>query len=121
MFAVIALQILLVTDVLICTQQIGMVIVGFLMILRWFVIMDYLAHSIDKLSNSVLLHVLAELYIGYPVWAFLLRRWLRHDISPLLSLQVPFCLLLLFYTSPFWPECPIGISIAPSRPAVIKS
>ncbi len=77
MVAVIVLQILLVTGVLPFAQQIGMVIVGFLMVLGWFVIMGYLVRSTDKLPNSMLLHVLAGLLIGYPIWAFLLWRRLR--------------------------------------------
>ena len=74
MAAVIVLQILLVTGVLPFAQQIGMVIVGFLVVLGWFVTIWYLGRSDGKLPSSMLLHVLAGLYFGYPVWAFSLGR-----------------------------------------------
>ena len=77
MLAVIVLQILLVTGLLPFAQQIGMVIVGFLVVLGWFVIMGYLGRSTNKLPNSMLSHILAGLYFGYPVWAFSLGRRLR--------------------------------------------
>ncbi len=77
MLAVIALQILLVTGVLPFAQQIGMVIVGFLVVLAWFVITGYLGRSTGRMPKSMFLNVLAGLYIGYPVWAFLLGRRLR--------------------------------------------
>ena len=76
-FAVIVLQILLVTGVLLFEQQVGMVIVGSLVVLAWFVITGHLGRSTGKLPNSMLLHVLAGLYFGYPVWAFSLGRRLR--------------------------------------------
>ena len=77
MVAAIVLQTLLVTGVLSFTQQVGMVIIAFMVILAWFVINGYLGRSSDKLPNSMILHVLAGLYIGYPVWAFSLGRRLR--------------------------------------------
>ena len=77
MVAAIVLQVLLVTGVLSFTQQVGMVIIAFMVILAWFVLNGYLGRSTDKLPNSMLLHVLAGLYIGYPVWAFSLGRRLR--------------------------------------------
>ncbi len=77
MLAVIVLQILLVTSVLTFAQQFGMVVVGFLVVLGWLVIIGYLGRSTDKLPNSMLLYVLAGLYIGYPFWAFSLGRRLR--------------------------------------------
>ena len=77
MVAVIVLQILLVAGVLPFAQQIGMVSVGFLVVLGWFMIIWYLGRSTGKLPSSMLLHVLAGLYFGYPVWAFSLGRRLR--------------------------------------------
>ena len=77
MAAVIVLQILLVAGVLSFSQQVGMVIVAFMVILAWFVITGYLGRSTNILPNSMLLHVLAGLYFGYPVWAFSLARRLR--------------------------------------------
>ena len=77
MVAAIVLQVLLVTGVLSFTQQVGMVITAFMVILAWFVLNGYLGRSTNKLPNSMLLHVLAGLYFGYPVWAFSLGRRLR--------------------------------------------
>ncbi len=77
MIALIVLQTLLVVDVLPFTEQIGMVIVGFLVVLAWFVMLRYLGRSTNKLPKSMLLHVLAGLYFGYPFWAFSLARRLQ--------------------------------------------
>lgn len=77
MLAVIILQILLVTGVVPFSVQILPVIVAFLVVLIWFIIVGYLGRSTEMLPKSMLLHVLAGLYIGYPIWAFLLGRRLR--------------------------------------------
>ena len=77
MFAAVVLQVLLVTDVLSFAQQIGMVIPAFMVVMAWFVINGYLGRSTNKLPKGMLLHVLAGLYFGYPVWAFSLGRRLR--------------------------------------------
>lgn len=77
MLAVIILQVLLVTGVVPFAIQIIPVVIGFLVVLVWFIMIGYLAHSTDKLPNSMLLHILAGLYIGYPIWAFSVGRRLR--------------------------------------------
>ena len=78
MVGAIILQVLLVAGVLSFSQQVGMVIVAFMAILVWFVVIGYLTRSTNRLPNNMLLHVLAGLYFGYPVWAFSLgRRLLR--------------------------------------------
>lgn len=77
MLAVIALQILLVTGVLPFANQILPVVVAFLVVLAWFVLIGYIGRSTDKLPNSMLLHVVAGLYIGYPIWAYSVGRRLR--------------------------------------------
>ncbi len=83
MLAVIILQLLLVVGVLTFSQQIAMVIPAFLVILAWFVINAYLGRSIDVLPHSMLLNVLAGLYIGYPVWGYLVgRRLLSSNRNP---------------------------------------
>ncbi len=74
MLLVIVLQLMLVTDVLTFGQQIGFVLIGFMMVLSWFVIIAKLGRSTDKTPNSMVLHVFAGLYFGYPVWAFSLAR-----------------------------------------------
>ena len=77
MLAVIVLQILLVADVLSFGEQVGMVIVAFMVILAWFVITGNLGRSNDRVPKGTVLHVLAGLYFGYPVWAFSVGRRLR--------------------------------------------
>lgn len=83
MLAVIILQILLVVGILTFNQQIGMVLPAFLVILAWFVINAYLGRSIDVLPHSMLLNILAGLFIGYPVWGYLVGRrllsWKRNS------------------------------------------
>ena len=61
MVAAIVLQVLLVTGVLSFTQQVGMVIVAFMVILAWFVLNGYLGRSTNNLPNSMLLHLLPAL------------------------------------------------------------
>lgn len=77
MLAVIILQIVLVAGLMAFSVQIGLVVIAFLVVLVWFIIVGYLGRSTEKLPKSMLLHVLAGLYIGYPIWAFSLGRRLR--------------------------------------------
>ena len=77
MLGVIALQLLFIIGMLAYEQYIVMVSAGFLVVLAWFVMLRYLGRSTDKLPKSMLLHVLAGLYFGYPFWAFSLARRLR--------------------------------------------
>ena len=77
MIAVIVLQALLVAGVLSFEQQVGMVIPGFLVVLAWFVMVSHFGTPTDALPKSMLLHVAAGLYFGYPFWAFSLERRLR--------------------------------------------
>jgi hypothetical protein len=74
MLGVIILQFLLVIDALPFSQQIIMVVPAFLVVLAWFVINAYLGRSTNLLPNSMLLTVLAGLYIGYPFWGYSLGR-----------------------------------------------
>jgi hypothetical protein len=74
MLAVIVLQVLLVAGVIPFQQQIGMVIVAFLVVTAWFVIVTVLGRSSGVLPASIPLAVLAGLVFGYPVWAYLLGR-----------------------------------------------
>lgn len=77
MVAVIVLQFLLVVGVLPFANQIVPVLIAFLIVLVWFVINGYLARFTDSLPNSMIFHVLAWLYVGYPFWAFSVGRRLR--------------------------------------------
>ena len=71
MLAAIVLQVLLVAGVLSFSQQVGMVIAAFMVILAWFVIVGYLGRSTNELPNSMLLQVLAGLYIWLSGLGFL--------------------------------------------------
>ena len=77
MLAVIILQILLVSGVMPFSVQIVPVVISFLVVLAWFIIVGILGRSTEKLPKGMLLHVLAGLYVGYPIWAFSLGRRLR--------------------------------------------
>jgi len=77
MLAVIILQLLLVTDILPFASQIVPVVVAFLVVLVWFIINGLPGRSSEKMPGGMLLHVLAGLYIGYPIWAFSGGRRLR--------------------------------------------
>ena len=77
MLAVIILQLLLVTDILPFANQIVPIVVAFLVVLVWFIVNGFLGRTSEKLPGGMLLHVLAGLYIGYPIWAFSVGRRLR--------------------------------------------
>ncbi len=77
MLAVVILQILLVTDILPFANQIVPVVLAFLLVLVWFIVNGFSGRTSEKLPSSMLLHVLAGLYIGYPFWAFSVGRRLR--------------------------------------------
>ena len=77
LLAVIVLQLLFITDVLPYAQYIVLVSAGFLVVPGWFLIVRLLGQSTDVLPRSILLHILAGLYVGYPFWAFSLARRLR--------------------------------------------
>jgi hypothetical protein len=74
MLGVIILQFLLVIDALPFSQQIIMVVPAFLVVLAWFVMNAHLGRSSNLVPNSMLLTVLAGLYIGYPLWGYSLGR-----------------------------------------------
>ena len=75
--AVIVLQLLFVSGALLYAQYVVLVSAGFLMVLAWFLMVRPLSQSTGVLSRSILLHILAGLYVGYPFWAFSLGRRLR--------------------------------------------
>lgn len=74
MLAVIILQALLVVSALPFNRQVWLVIPAFLVVLVWFVLVEKLGRRSERLPKGILLHVLAGLYIGYPLWAFSLGR-----------------------------------------------
>lgn len=74
--AIVVLQSLLVLGALRFEQEIGPVLVAFLVLAVWFVLTGYLGSSSGLLPNGVRMGVLPVTYIGYPIWAFWLGRHL---------------------------------------------
>jgi hypothetical protein len=74
--AVIVLQAMLVAGMLPFSQQIKLVIPAFLVALVWFVMTGVMGRAAVQMPGSLPLDVLAGLYVGYPIWAFKLGRWL---------------------------------------------
>ncbi len=78
MAAVILLQMLLVLDVISFAVQIGFVLVGFIIVLAWFLLNRSLSQEAEDTSSLVpqnkTLTILAGLVFGYPVWAYQFGR-----------------------------------------------
>lgn len=89
MLAVIVLQTLLVVGVIPFRQQIGMVVIAFLVVMVWFVLIENLGRDDDLIPNGRLLAVLAGLTIGYPVWAYRFRRNLGESEANLVLDEKP--------------------------------
>lgn len=77
MLTVIVLQLLLVFGVVPFQTQIFFVSVGFFITLAWFVLITRSGAGVPAVPQSMTLAVLAGLYVGYPVWAWMLSRRLR--------------------------------------------
>jgi hypothetical protein len=77
MLAVIVLQAVFVGGLLPYERYIFMVSAGFLVVLGWFLMVRHLGQESGFLPKSILLHILAGLYVGYPFWAFSVARRLR--------------------------------------------
>jgi hypothetical protein len=76
MLTVIALQSLLVANLIPFPPYIIIVSAGFLVAMVWFIINGMMGRATGKLPNGLLLDILAGLYVGYPFWAFRLGRQL---------------------------------------------
>jgi hypothetical protein len=74
---VIALQTLLVANLIPFQSYIVIVSAGFLVATAWFVITGIVGRAAGKLPNGLVLDILAGLYVGYPIWAFRLGHRLR--------------------------------------------
>jgi hypothetical protein len=74
---IVLLQALLVANVLTFEQQIGPVSVAFVLFGVWAVSTGYMASGIGLLPHGVRLGLIASLYVGFPVWAWLLGRRLQ--------------------------------------------
>jgi len=67
-------QAMLITGRIRFEDQVGIVSMGFLLIGAWFVVAGYLASRAGLLRRGGAMGLLAALYVGYPVWAWLIGR-----------------------------------------------
>ncbi len=79
--SIVVLQWLLITGVLTFEQQIGPVSIAMLGLACWFVLTGYLVSSSGLLSRGVWMGLLAATYVGYPIWALWVGRYLRRRAS----------------------------------------
>lgn len=74
--AIIVLQLLLVVGALTFKEEVGPVLIAFLVLVVWLVMIGYLGSSSGVLPHGVRVGLLAATYVGYPIWAFWLGRHL---------------------------------------------
>jgi hypothetical protein len=74
--AIVILQTLLVLGSLAFAGEIGLVLVAFLFLAVWFLMTGYLGSRSWIPAARVRMGFLAVTYVGYPIWAFRLRRHL---------------------------------------------
>ncbi len=74
--AIIVLQSLLVVGALTFQEEVGPVLIAFLVLVVWLVMIGYLGSSSGVLPHGVRMGLLAATYVGYPIWAFWLGRHL---------------------------------------------
>lgn len=79
--AIVVLQSLLVFGALTFEQEIGPVVIAFLLLVVWFLLTGYVGSSTGLLPNGVRMGFLAASYIGYPIWAFWIGRHLLRAAS----------------------------------------
>ena len=74
--AIMVLQSLLVVEALTFEEEIGPVLVAFLVLVVWLVMTGYLGSRSGALPHGLRMGLLAVTYVGYPIWAFWLGRHL---------------------------------------------
>ena len=74
--AIMVLQSLLVVGALTFQDEIGPVLIAFLVLVVWLVLTGYLGSSSGALPHGLRMGLLAVTYFGYPIWAFWLGRHL---------------------------------------------
>jgi hypothetical protein len=74
--AIMVLQSLLIVGALTFQEEIGPVLIAFLVLVVWLVMIGYLGSSGGVLPHGVRMGLLAATYVGYPIWAFWLGRHL---------------------------------------------
>ena len=74
--AIMVLQSLLVVGALTFEEEIGPVLIAFIVLVVWLVTTGYLESSSGALPHGLRMGLLAVTYVGYPIWAFWLGRHL---------------------------------------------
>ena len=74
--AIMVLQSLLIVEALTFEEEIGPVLVAFLVLVVWLVMTGYLGSRSGALPRGLRMGLLAVTYVGYPIWAFWLGRHL---------------------------------------------
>jgi hypothetical protein len=74
--AIIVLQSMLVIEALTFQEEVGLVLIAFLVLVVWLVMIGYLGSLSGVLPHGVRMGLLAATYVGYPIWAFWLGRHL---------------------------------------------
>ena len=74
--AIMVLQSLLVLGALTFQEEIGPVLIAFLVLVVWLVLTGYMGSSTGVLPHGIRMGLLAVTYVGYPIWAFWLGRHL---------------------------------------------
>jgi hypothetical protein len=82
MLIVITLQSLLLAGVLYLPEQLYMVTPAFMVVVVWFCLTGRLGRKTGHLPQGLVLHILAGLFFGYPVWAFIFGRQLMRRLQP---------------------------------------
>ncbi len=82
MVLVVALEALLLADVLHLPEQLLMVTPAFAVVVVWFCLTGRLGQKTGQLPRGIGLHILAGLFFGYPVWAFIFGRRLMQRLQP---------------------------------------
>jgi hypothetical protein len=75
--AITVLQSLLVLGALTFAQEIGPVLIAFLVLVVWLVLTGYLGGSSGVLPHGLRMGIIAATYLGYPIWAYWLGRHLQ--------------------------------------------
>lgn len=71
---VVGFQVLLIAGVMTFSDQVVFASAGLLVIGGWILIISYRLQVTTNLRNGLLLGILGFLYVGYPVWAFVIGR-----------------------------------------------
>lgn len=76
---IVVLQMLLVVGVFTFEEEIGPVSIGYLGLFGWFVATAVVGRRVARFPVGLGTAIIAALYVGYPVWALRVGRWLSAD------------------------------------------